>query len=141
MAVSLLVLDTHVVLDILVFQDPAVDVLRDRLRQRQVLWLATPAMRVELVRVLGYPRIAAQVVQRGLVLERLVYAMDQMMTLRPDAAPAPVRCRDPDDQMFIDLALAHGARLLSRDREVLCLAKPLLALGVSVSASFCPADA
>ena len=141
MAVSLLVLDTQVVLDILVFQDPAVDVLRDRLRQRQVLWLATPAMRVELVRVLGYPRIAAQVVQRGLVLERLVYAMDQMMTLRPDAAPAPVRCRGPDDQMFIDLALAHGARLLSRDREVLRLAKPLLALGVSVSALFCPVDA
>lgn len=141
MTVPVLVLDTHVVLDLFVFHDPAVDALRDSLLQRQVLWLATPAMRDELLRVLGYPRIAAQVVRRGQALERMVSSIDQMMTLRPDAAPAPVRCRDPDDQKFIDLALAHGARLLSRDREVLRLARPLLKLGVSVSASFCSARA
>jgi predicted nucleic acid-binding protein len=44
-----------------------------------------------------------------------------------------VRCRDPDDQMFIDLAVAHRAVLLSKDALVLRLAKRLLPLGVVVS--------
>jgi putative PIN family toxin of toxin-antitoxin system len=139
MGVPVLVLDTHVVLDIFVFQDPAVDALRDGLLQRHVLWLATLAMRDELKRVLDYPRIAARMSQRGLLPDRLLPEIDQVMVLHPEAAPAKVRCRDADDQKFIDLALAHGACLLSRDREVLCLAKPLLALGVNVSASFCRA--
>jgi predicted nucleic acid-binding protein len=52
-----------------------------------------------------------------------------------DVAPrCAVRCRDPDDQMFIDLAVAHRALLLSKDALVLRLAKRLLPLGVVVSA-------
>ena len=48
-----------------------------------------------------------------------------------DAAPrAPVRCGDPDDQKFIDLAVAHGAILLSKDFEVLRMRKRLAALNV-----------
>ena len=136
MGVPVLVLDTHVVLDIFVFQDPAVDALRDGLLQRQVIWLATVAMRDELTRVLDYPRIAARMARKGLLQDRLLSEIDRLMVLHPEAAPARVRCRDADDQKFIDLALAHGASLLSRDREVLCLARPLLALGVKVSALY-----
>jgi predicted nucleic acid-binding protein len=41
------------------------------------------------------------------------------------------RCPDADDQKFIDLAAAHApAWLLSRDRHILKLKKPLLKLGV-----------
>ena len=43
-----------------------------------------------------------------------------------------VRCRDPDDQMFIDLAVAHRAQLLSKDALVLRLARRLRPLGVVV---------
>jgi predicted nucleic acid-binding protein len=51
----------------------------------------------------------------------------------PPAARAPVRCRDPDDQIFIDLAVAHRAELLSKDALVLRLRKRLAALGVLVA--------
>jgi predicted nucleic acid-binding protein len=55
----------------------------------------------------------------------------------PAAAPAPgapIRCTDPDDQKFIDLAAAHpGALLLSRDRAVLKLGAKLARLGVQVT--------
>ena len=51
-----------------------------------------------------------------------------------DAEPprAPCACSDPDDQVFIDLAVAHRARLVSKDRAVLAMRKRLAALGVAV---------
>jgi predicted nucleic acid-binding protein len=45
-------------------------------------------------------------------------------------ARAALRCADPDDQKFIDLAVAHQAPLLSKDRAVLSMKKRLLAHGV-----------
>jgi predicted nucleic acid-binding protein len=41
-------------------------------------------------------------------------------------------CKDPDDQVFIDLAVARGALLLSKDRAVLVMRKRLAARGVVV---------
>ena len=37
-------------------------------------------------------------------------------------------CKDADDQQFIDLAVAHRAILLSKDKAVICMRKRLLAL-------------
>ena len=42
-------------------------------------------------------------------------------------------CKDPDDQIFIDLAVAHRARLLSKDGAVQALRKRLAALGVEMA--------
>jgi predicted nucleic acid-binding protein len=47
---------------------------------------------------------------------------------RADVAPrAPWACKDTDDQKFIDLAVAHRAILVSKDKAVLCMRKRLLA--------------
>jgi predicted nucleic acid-binding protein len=43
---------------------------------------------------------------------------------------APLRCSDPDDQKFIDLAVARQALLLSKDRAVLSMTKRLTAWSV-----------
>ena len=44
-----------------------------------------------------------------------------------------MRCSDPDDQKFIDLAVAAGARwLVTRDRAVLRLASRMRSAGVLV---------
>ena len=49
------------------------------------------------------------------------------------AARAPMRCGDPDDQKFIDLAVETQAQwLVTKDRELLKLAKRALRQGVSV---------
>ena len=49
-------------------------------------------------------------------------------------APAPrLTCSDPDDQVFIDAALAHGARwLATRDRALLKLRRKALARGLGI---------
>jgi predicted nucleic acid-binding protein len=48
-------------------------------------------------------------------------------------AATRMRCTDPDDQKFIDLALGHGARwLISRDSAVLKVAKRSRSLGLEV---------
>ena len=53
-----------------------------------------------------------------------------------DVAPSDAQrlvCRDPTDQIFIDLALAHGpALLLTRDRALLALRRRAAARGVTV---------
>jgi predicted nucleic acid-binding protein len=50
----------------------------------------------------------------------------------PSAAPLR-RCRDADDQKFLDLAFALGARwLFSRDRALLELAKSASTLGLEI---------
>jgi predicted nucleic acid-binding protein len=51
----MIVLDTNIVLDLFVFDDPATQPLQQALETQQLRWLATPAMRVELARVLAYP--------------------------------------------------------------------------------------
>jgi predicted nucleic acid-binding protein len=48
---------------------------------------------------------------------------------------APVTCSDPDDQKFIDLAVAHKSMLLSKDAAVLSMAKRLFALDVVAAAA------
>jgi predicted nucleic acid-binding protein len=49
---------------------------------------------------------------------------------------APVICSDPDDQMFIDLAVHHRCMLLSKDAAVLTLKKRLAAMQVNACAAF-----
>jgi putative PIN family toxin of toxin-antitoxin system len=130
----LAVLDTNVVLDLLVFDDPARAPLAAALAAGELRWLATAAMRDEFERVLGYPRIAARLTAIGRHAVQALAAFDARAHRIDDApARAPCACRDPDDQIFIDLAVAHRARLVSKDRAVLSMRKRLAAFRVSVS--------
>ena len=131
---SALVLDTNIVLDLLLFQNPQAQGLRQALDQQQLRWLATPPMREELARVLAYPKIAAVLARLGQSVAPLLAQWDTLVTVVEVAPRCAVRCRDTDDQMFVDLAVAHRAQLLSKDALVLRLAKRLLPLGGVVSA-------
>ena len=125
-----LVLDTNIVLDLLVFRDPRVGVLYQRLEAGALRWLATAAMREELARVLAYPKIAPRVAFHRGDAGSVLQDFDRHATLLDCPAKAPVTCGDPDDQKFIDLAVAHRALLLSKDRAVLALRKRLAELQV-----------
>jgi len=124
------VIDTNCVLDLWVFADPGAQPLRQALENGAQRWLATGAMRDELARVLGYPSITARLPPAG--AGPVLAAFDAHAQLSEPAALAPVRCRDPDDQPFIDLAVACRATLWSKDAALLQLARPLAALGVTV---------
>jgi putative PIN family toxin of toxin-antitoxin system len=131
------VIDTNIALDLLVFDDPAQAALSQALAAGALEWIVTAAMRDELARVLGYPLIARRLQAGGRQAEAVLAAFDAR-TRRIEGVPprAPCVCSDPDDQVFIDLAVAQGARLLSKDRAVLSMRKRLAARGVAVSPSF-----
>jgi putative PIN family toxin of toxin-antitoxin system len=127
------VLDTNVVLDLLVFADAAAAPLRDGLRHGRLQWLATTAMREEFERVLDYPKLAARMAFFGGDPGELLAAFDQQVRFVDVPTAAPVRCQDPDDQKFIDLAVAHRCLLLSKDAEVLRMRKRLAQLEVETA--------
>lgn len=129
-----LVLDTNIVLDTLVFRDPRTHALRaavfDEPLKPDLLWQATAPMREELARVLAYPHIAVRLAFHGLQAAQVLRQFDTRAHIVPVAPKAPATCKDPDDQKFIDLAVSHGATLLSKDKAVLCMRKRLMKLGV-----------
>ena len=121
----MLVLDTNVVLDLFVFDDPALAELKAALLGSRLDWTATAEMREELRRVLDYPHIAARMQRKGTTSEAVMAVFDAHAAPAPVATKAPLTCKDPDDQKFIDLAVAHGGDLLSKDKAVLCMEKRL----------------
>ena len=128
-----LVLDTNIVLDLLVFGDPRVQPLSQGLRAGRLHWIATAAMREELARVLAYPKIAPRVdFHRGSALD-VLDEFDRHARMVEVPLKACVTCGDPDDQKFIDLAVAHRCTLLSKDREVLRMRKRLAGLQVTAA--------
>ena len=129
---TVLVLDTNVVLDLFVYEDPATVPLRERLADAQTRWLATPVMREELRRVLDYPQVVMRLASRALTAEEVLAAFDARVQIVDLAPKAPYTCKDGDDQQFIDLAVQHRATLLSKDKAVLCMRKRLATLGVAV---------
>lgn len=136
-----LVLDTNVVLDLLVFADPATALVRELLNAKTLRWIATAAMREELARVLDYPKIAARVAFYGLSTASVLQAFDAQAQTVPTSARIPATCRDADDQQFLDLAAAHSAILLSKDQAVMALRKRLLVYGAQVANALVPLPA
>ncbi len=128
----LLVLDTNVVLDWLVFRDPGCDALSQALTEGLAQWVATPAMRDELGRVLARGSLDAWKSDTP----SLWAHWDRWASIvqpPPQSPPGFPRCTDPDDQKFIDLAIHLGASaLLSRDRAVLRCARATRTFGLTI---------
>jgi putative PIN family toxin of toxin-antitoxin system len=125
------VLDTNWVLDLFVFNDPATATLDGQLEAGQVAWLMCPPMLQELERVLGYPPLQKALARRGLAAQAVLQACEQRSLRVAVAEACGLRCTDPDDQTFIDLAVAHQATLLSKDQAVLHLARQMVLRGAN----------
>ena len=133
--VARIVLDTNIVLDLLVFNDAATPPLREALQAGRLQWVATATMRDELERVLAYPQIAKRLAFYGLSEAQVLAARDAQVQTVEVPPKASVTGQDPDDQKFIDLAVAQRCLVLSKDHAVLCMAKRLLALGAAARAA------
>ena len=134
-SVEPIVIDTNIILDLFVFGDPATVPLRQQLDAGELGWVATQPMRDELERVLAYPQIVPRLDFYGRSAAEVLGHFDRLVRRVEVAPKTTATCKDADDQKFIDLAVAHGARLLSKDRAVLCMKKRLLALGVLAGAA------
>jgi uncharacterized protein len=134
-----LVLDTNVVIDWLVFDDPFLAPFRRQVLGGQVTVLTHPPALAELRRVLGYRALKLDEGRQAGVLARYEAQTSAHLSASAEAAGPPElpkqfpRCRDPDDNHF--LALAYHAKanaLVSRDNEVLVLAKRARKFGFEI---------
>ena len=126
------VLDTNVLLDWLVFDDPATRALGLAVERGQVDWLQCPAANTEFEHMVRHASLARWQPD----VDRCIAALAQFGRTVETPARAhrvALRCSDADDQVFVDLALVHQARwLISRDRAVLKLAKRARPLGLRI---------
>jgi predicted nucleic acid-binding protein len=126
------VLDTNVVLDWLLFDDPVGRLVGGEVVSGALRWVTTRAMMDELSAVLSRPgleRWQARIASTLRAAEAHGFLVDP-----PSIRSLPlVRCTDPDDQKFIDLALHRSTTwLFSRDKALLKLARFARLRGVSV---------
>lgn len=122
-----LVLDTNIWLDWLMFDDPAVAPLKTAVAAGRAEIVMDEAVEAELVRVLAYPfgtRTLDEGAQAGLISQcRRIARRDEGGMMRDEGSVLPA-CSDPDDQKFLELALACGAAfLVTRDGALLELAR------------------
>jgi putative PIN family toxin of toxin-antitoxin system len=133
------VIDTNIVLDLWLFEDPATVPLRAALQSGRISHLATDSMRDELERVLTYPHIVKRMARSNIQAQDILDHFDQHHVSAEPAVKAPCTCKDPDDQKFIDLAVAHAVPLLSKDAAILCMKKRLFQAGVVLNPTDLPA--
>ena len=133
------VIDTNIVLDLWLFEDPATVPLRAALQNGLIAHLATVSMREELTRVLTYPHIVKRMAKSNIQAQDILNRFDEHCVSAEPAAKAACTCKDPDDQKFIDLAVAHAVPLLSKDAAILCMKKRLFQSGVVLNPTDIPA--
>lgn len=115
---SIVVFDTNVLLDLFVFNDFRAIHLKEALVAGKVTALATPKTIAELTDVIFRPLFALDETAQGSILQQ----WSSLARIVPDETlqSAPWKCRDPDDQVFLDLAYtSKPCTLISKDNEVL----------------------
>ena len=120
-----IVLDTNVCLDLFVFHEPQSAALHVAMRRGTIEAVTRADCREEWLRVLHYPQLPVTDAARPVIeaaFDALVRCLPDELATAPADVPLP-RCADPDDQKFLELAQASGARwLVSKDNELLKLA-------------------
>jgi putative PIN family toxin of toxin-antitoxin system len=127
------VLDTNVCLDLFLFGDSMCSHLLAAMQRGEVQAVTRDDCRDEWLRVLHYPRLPINDENRPGLLAAfdalIVHLPSEQLALRNDVR-LPL-CADPDDQKFMELALAADARwLLSKDNELLKLDRRTRAAGL-----------
>lgn len=113
------VVDTNVVLDCWVFDDPAARPLKAALETAGLRAVRSRETDAELEDVLARPRFGLSVEARRKVLER----WHACATLVQVIGQAPLQCADPADQKFLDLAFAARVQVLfTKDKALLATA-------------------
>ena len=120
----ILVLDTNVWLDWVLFDDPAVTALKAAVQEGRAEIFIDASCEAELERVLAYD-LGKHSIDAGKQAACLAECRRIAKRVQ-NAAPigALPRCPDPDDQMFLEAAAAARADfLVTKDRELLELAR------------------
>ena len=130
-----LVLDTNIILDLLVFQDPAAEVIQMVLDAKLMEAVRTEASMLELMDVIQRPNFKLSKEQQQIILKQ--WESSSRLLDNSAIESAPFTCRDPDDQVFIDMAFSiRPALVLSKDLRVLELGAIAQRHGVDISQDY-----
>lgn len=128
--ISKVVIDTNILLDLFHFKDESVTDLANLLSNKVIQAVYTPEMIAELKDVLSRPMFEIAPSDQLDILHR--YQTIGKLEASTIGASS-IRCADPDDQIFIDLAIAISpCELFSKDKHILKLRNRLAKLGVTV---------
>ncbi|HUL92817.1 MAG TPA: putative toxin-antitoxin system toxin component, PIN family [Burkholderiales bacterium] len=132
-----LVLDTNVWLDWLVFDDPAVAPIRAAVAEKRAELFIDAACEAELERALGYDlgKRGVDIAKCLAECRRVAKPIEPVLT-DTERAGLP-RCRDEDDQKFLEAALAANAGfLVTKDNALLDLARRCARFRIVTPAEF-----
>jgi putative PIN family toxin of toxin-antitoxin system len=116
------VLDTNILLDIFVFNDERAIHLKKVLFDKTRHFVASQKTIEEFADVISRPLFKLDKQTQAAILAQWQSIAEQ----RDDSnlAPAPWKCQDPDDQIFLDLAYQlRPTILISKDNAVLQIAR------------------
>jgi putative PIN family toxin of toxin-antitoxin system len=117
-----IVLDTNILLDIFVFNDERALHLKKVLFDKTRHFVASQKTIEEFADVISRPLFKLDEEAQAAILAQWQSIAEQ----RDDSnvAPAPWKCQDPDDQIFLDLAYQlRPTILISKDNAVLQIAR------------------
>ena len=115
------VLDTNILLDIFVFNDERAANLKQAIVNGSISAIASQKTLLEFADVISRPLFQLDSGAQASILTQ----WQSIAQLHDDSnlAPAPWKCQDPDDQIFLDLAYqVRPSILISKDNAVLKIA-------------------
>lgn len=112
------VLDTNVVASALLFPGPSTGELRRAWKSGEIVPLVCRETTLELMCVLAYPRFGLEDTEiKQLVADYLPFATVVTVGAGPRVGP---ECRDPNDQVFVELAIEGRAEcIVTGDKALL----------------------
>lgn len=130
---STVILDTNILLDIFVFDDQRAHPLRAALINQEFDAPVTQDTLDELADVISRPQFSLDKIQQVDIL--LQWQNWSRLVESSDLQVAPWKCKDRDDQVFINLAYSYKpSTLISKDKLVLKLAKRAIKDQVTITA-------
>ena len=115
------VLDTNILLDIFVFNDERAIHLKQAMMNRSIQLISSQTTLLELADVISRPLFNLDEVAQASILAQ--WQSFAQMHDDSNLAPAPWKCQDTDDQIFLDLAYQlRPTVLISKDNAVLQIA-------------------
>jgi putative PIN family toxin of toxin-antitoxin system len=115
------VLDTNILLDIFVFNDERTLHLKKALFDKTTQFIASQKTIEEFADVIARPLFKLDEEAQAAILTQWRSIAEQQDD--SNLAPAPWKCQDPDDQIFLDLAYQlRPTILISKDNAVLQIA-------------------
>ena len=124
-----LIIDTNVLLDLFVFEDQRANFLQAEINGKKAQMVYCPEMIEEFADVLSRTQFHLSNEKQKEILKH----WQNLGTLIRIDEQAPLKCSDPDDQIFIHLAYQlRPAVLVSKDRALIALQKQLTALEIEL---------